>query len=78
MYVFFSLSLVGYAGTQKPDLLEPPTRQRAESELELKQAHMAQKPVLRVEVGARALRVRSVSRGKAPWQLPFGRPHLLR
>ena len=55
MYVFFSLSLVGYAGTQKPDLLEPPTRQRAESELELKQAHMAQKPVLRVEVGARAL-----------------------
>ena len=30
--------------------------------LELTQAHMAQKPVLRVEVGARALRVRSVSR----------------
>ena len=29
------------------------------------QAHMAQKPVLRVEVGARALRVRSVSREEA-------------
>ena len=27
------------------------------------QTHMAQKPVLRVEVGVRALRVRSVSRG---------------
>ena len=75
---FFSLSLVGYAGTQKPDLLEPPTRQREELELELKQAHMAQKPVLRVEVGARALRVQSVSREEAPWQLPFDRPHLLR
>ena len=34
----------------------------AEPELELVQAHMAQKPVLRVEVGARALRVRSVPR----------------
>ena len=33
--------------------------------LELIQAHMAQKPVLRVEVGARALRVRSVSREEA-------------
>ena len=31
-------------------------------ELELIQTHKAQKPVLRVEVGARALRVRSVSR----------------
>jgi len=31
-------------------------------ELELIQAQMAQKPVLRGEVGARALRVRSVSR----------------
>ena len=30
-------------------------------ELELIQVHMAQKPVLRIEVGARALRVRSVS-----------------
>ena len=30
-------------------------------ELELMQTYMAQKPVLRVEVGARALRVRSVS-----------------
>ena len=36
-----------------------------ELELELIQAHMAQKPVLRVEVGAHALRVRSVSREKA-------------
>ena len=36
-----------------------------ELELELIQAHMAQKPVLRVEVGARALRVRSVSREEA-------------
>ena len=31
-------------------------------ELELIQPHMAQKPVLRGEVGARALRVQSVSR----------------
>jgi len=36
-----------------------------EPELELIQTHMAQKPVLRVEVGARALRVRSVSREEA-------------
>ena len=36
-----------------------------ELELELIQTHMAQKPVLRVEVGARALRVRSVSREEA-------------
>ena len=34
----------------------------AELELELIQPQMAQKPVLRGEVGARALRVRSVSR----------------
>jgi len=34
-------------------------------ELELIQSHMAQKPALRVEVGARALRVRSVSREEA-------------
>ena len=34
-------------------------------ELELIQAHMAQKPVLRVEVSVRALRVRSVSREEA-------------
>ena len=34
-------------------------------ELELIQTHMAQKPVLRVELGARALRVRSVSREDA-------------
>ena len=34
-------------------------------ELELIQTHMAQKPMLRVEVGARALRGRSVSREKA-------------
>ena len=33
-----------------------------EFEIELIQSHMAQKPVLRGEVGARALRVRSVSR----------------
>jgi hypothetical protein len=33
-----------------------------ELELELIQSHMAQKPMLRGEVGARALRVRSVSR----------------
>ena len=31
-------------------------------QLELIQSHMAQEPMLRVEVGARALRVRSVSR----------------
>ena len=36
-----------------------------ELELGLIHAQMAQKPVLRVEVGARALRVRSVSREKA-------------
>ena len=35
-------------------------------ELELIQAHMAQGPMLRVEVGARALRLRSVSREEAP------------
>ena len=34
-------------------------------EPELIQTYMAQKPVLRVEVGARALRVRSVSREEA-------------
>ena len=34
-------------------------------EFELIQAHRTQKPVLRVEVGARALRVRSVSREEA-------------
>ena len=34
-------------------------------ELELIQPHMAQKPMLRVEVGARALRVRSVSKKEA-------------
>ena len=34
-----------------------------ELELELIQSHMAKKPMLRGEVGARALRVRSVSRG---------------
>jgi hypothetical protein len=42
----------------------PPPAPRAELELELIQAQMAQKPVLRGEVGARALRVRSVSRGE--------------
>ena len=36
-----------------------------ELELELIQIHMAQKPMLRVEVGSRALRVRSVSREEA-------------
>ena len=36
-------------------------------ELEPTQAHMAQKPVLRVEVGARALLVQSVSREEA-WE----------
>ena len=40
-------------------------RVRCELELELIQGHMAQKPVLRVEVGARVLRVRSVSREEA-------------
>ena len=35
------------------------------NELELTQTHTAQKPALRVEVGARALRVRSVSRDGA-------------
>ena len=38
---------------------------KLELELELIQSHMAQKPMLRGEVGARALRVRSVSREKA-------------
>ena len=36
-----------------------------ELELELIQSHMAQKPMLRGEVGARALRARSVSREEA-------------
>ena len=36
-----------------------------ELELELIQSNMAQKPMLRGEVGARALRVRSVSREEA-------------
>ena len=35
---------------------------RSQFELELIQTHVVQKPVLRVEVGARALRVRLVSR----------------
>ena len=56
-------------GFQSPDLF-PVTDMgwclcnRIKSELELKreQSQMAQKPVLRSEVGARALRVRSVSR----------------
>ena len=37
----------------------------AELELELIQPHMAQMPMLRGELGARVLRVRSVSREKA-------------
>ena len=41
------------------------TGENIELELELIQPHMAQKPVLRGEVGARALRVRSVSREEA-------------
>ena len=42
-------------------------QQRLEHELKLGlvQAHMAQKPMLRVEVGVRALRARSVSREEA-------------
>ena len=39
------------------------TLRRSELELELIQSHMAQKPMLRGEVGARALRVRSDVRG---------------
>ena len=46
-----------------------------ELELELIQSHMAQKPVLRGEVGARALRVRSDVRGL---KLPPVGPHYLR
>ena len=38
----------------------------SELEFELMQSHMAQKPVLRGEVGARALRVRLVSRERLP------------
>ena len=41
-------------------------RRELELELELIQSHMAQKPVLRGEVGARALRVRSVWRISIP------------
>ena len=41
------------------------TPQEVELELELIQSHMAQQPVLRSEVGACALRVRSVSREEA-------------
>ena len=37
----------------------------AELELELIQSHMAQKPVLRGEVGCQVLRVRSVSKEEA-------------
>ena len=40
-------------------------RKELELKLELVQAHMAQETMLRVEVGARALRVRSVSREEA-------------
>ena len=43
----------------------PPTKLELELELELIQPHMAQKQMLRGEVGARALRVRSVSREEA-------------
>ena len=44
------------------DATPTPLKSFPELELELIQSHMAQKPVLRVEVGALALRVRSVSR----------------
>ena len=50
----------------------------SELELELIQSHMAQKQMLRGEVGARALRVRSdllllyEHGGHRPWWLPFG------
>ena len=40
-----------------------PVLASSELELELIQSHMAQKPMLRGEVGARALRVRSDVRG---------------
>ena len=46
---------------------------RLELELELIQPHMALKPILRGEVGARALRVRSVSR-EEEWAPP--EPHV--
>jgi len=49
----------GSTRTQDPWCTEP------ELELELIQARMTQKPVLRVEVGARALRLRSVPREEA-------------
>ena len=49
-----------------PPQLSPSVMNQIELELELIQFHMAQKPVLRGEVGARALRVRSVSR-KEVW-----------
>ena len=48
-------------------LLEP------ELELEQVQSHMAHKPVLRGEVGVRALRVRSVPRAEA-WASAGGTP----
>ena len=40
------------------------SNQRCELELELIPSQMAQKPILRGEVGARALRVRTMSRGE--------------
>ena len=42
-----------------------PVYRKPELELELIQSHMAQRPVLRGEVEARSLRVRSVSREEA-------------
>ena len=59
-----------WPASDKPGSREPsagrvllPTEGRLELELELIQSHMTQKPMLRGEVGARALRVRSEVRG---------------
>ena len=49
-------------GEDAPKGLASHLRRLCELELELIQSQMAQKPMLRGEVGVRALRVRSVSR----------------
>jgi hypothetical protein len=73
---FFAISDYALPGCCAPQLMViPRLLSQAELELELIQSHMAQKPMLRGEVGARALRVRSDVRGHAHrlWRPPLHR-----
>ena len=55
----------GRSSSAKPNVSLHSREAELELELELVQPHMAQKPMLRGGVGARALRMRSVSREEA-------------